>query len=159
MWTESGDRYQEEFRRDVVDMSKSKSMKWLSGGTGSFGTIHRPVPSQPWRPVRMRITGTGSLSPEIQVDVADVERPGRTLSTLPAAGGSIVSPSASMSASAEAKLVLKEMIRNERRGRRKLEKRVSELSRTLEGSRPSAIDASLPAMLSPPIFSPIKPTA
>jgi hypothetical protein len=88
-WVGAEERYQQEFNQSVKDLSGSKSMTWLSQGTGVFGTIHRPVPDQPWRPMRMRITGTGTMLPEVQVDVASRDKLGQSMSVSAAAGMSV----------------------------------------------------------------------
>ena len=79
-WLGAEERYQSELHQSVADLQSSNSMSWLTQGSGVFGTIHRPMPSQPWRPVRMRITGTGTMLPEVQVEVASRDKLGQSMS-------------------------------------------------------------------------------
>jgi hypothetical protein len=72
---------------DLDELQRSGSSHWLTGGGATFGTIHRPVPEQPWRPLRMRIAGTGVMLPEVSVDVASREKLGQSMSITGGAGG------------------------------------------------------------------------
>jgi hypothetical protein len=114
-------------------MHETGSLEWLTRGSGSFGSISRPVPSQPWRPVRMRITGTGSLLPELQVDVASKVSLGKTMAVSPSAHGKDV-PGKGKAAPE----VLKQMIQQQREHRASVEARLEKLQATLQSSSPSS---------------------
>ena len=124
-WTTAEQRYQKEFGRDVEEMHETGSLEWLSKGSGSFGTVHRPVPSQPWRPVRMRIAGTGSLLPEVQLEVAHQKNLGHTLAVSPSHHGKDVR------SAQKTQEVLKEMIKQQQDYRKHVERRVQKLETAL----------------------------
>lgn len=127
VWVSAEEKYQKEFGRDVEAMHETGELEWLSRGSGSFGTVHRPVPSQPWRPMRMRLTGTGSLLPEIQVEVAHQKNLGQTLAVSPSSHGKTLRAGGGDRSEA----VLKEMIKQQRAYRRNVEKRVAKLEEVI----------------------------
>lgn len=77
----------QEFGKDVSKAHRKQGMHWLDRGTGSFGTVTRPNPDQPWRPVRMRLTGTGAMMPEVSIDMAHTKKLGQTMGLSPSKKG------------------------------------------------------------------------